>query len=62
MTLTQMGPSVFKTVKMRRKEVGGGSFLTEVIRNGWTRLAARKPDIIFDEIWPKYLMKIGQNI
>jgi hypothetical protein len=34
MAMTQMGPSVFKTVKMRRKEVGGGSFLTEVIRNG----------------------------
>ena len=27
---TLMGPTVFETVKMRRKEVGGGSFLTEV--------------------------------
>jgi hypothetical protein len=26
-----MGPAVFDTVKMRRKEVGGASFLTEVI-------------------------------
>ncbi len=26
-----MGPTVFETVKMRRKEVGGSSFLTEVM-------------------------------
>jgi hypothetical protein len=27
---TLMGPGVFETVKLRRAEVGGGSFLTEV--------------------------------